>query len=220
MENMEKAVIQASLRTVTGKQVQALRREGKLPAVLYGHNFEPKPITLDLRTASRILHSVTASSLVTIDLEGKEHAALVRDRQRDFIKGHLLHVDFQVVSMTEALRAFVGVEHVGASPAVKDLDGILITGLTEIEVECLPQDLPERVVIDFSNLKHIGDTIHVRDIQLGDKVRILTDPEELLVIVTFTGPATVEAEAVEEVAAGEPEVIERGKKLEEKEPAE
>ncbi|MDZ4159203.1 MAG: hypothetical protein U1B80_05360, partial [Anaerolineaceae bacterium] len=92
--------------------------------------------------------------------------------------------------------------------------------LTEIGVESLPQDLPERVVIDFSTLKNIGDTIHVRDIQLGDKVRILSDPEELLVIVSSSGPAAVEAEAVEEVAAGEPEVIERGKKLEEKEPGE
>ncbi len=214
MEIMEKVVIKAERRQVTGKKVRALRRQGKLPAVLYGHRFEPTPVTLDKKSASRILHHVTSSSLVTIELDGTEHATLVRDKQRDFILGDLLHVDFMVVSMTETLRAMVGIEISGNAPAVKDHNGVLITGLTELEVECLPQDLPERIVVDISNLKEIGDGIHVRDIHLSDKVRVLSDPEEMVVIITTMAPEVVEEEVLVEEAAEEPKVIERGKREE------
>lgn len=215
MEAMEKVVIKADRREVTGKKVRALRREGKLPAVLYGYRFEPTPITLDKKSASRILHHVTSSSLVTIELDGKEHATLVRDKQRDFILGNLTHVDFMVVSMTETLRAMVGIEISGSAPAVKDHNGVLITGVTELEVECLPQDLPERVVVDLSNLKEIGDGVHVSDIHLSEKVRVLNDPEEMVVIITTLAAEEVEEKVLVEVEAGkEPEVIERGKREE------
>ncbi len=210
---MEKITIYATQRDVTGKKVGALRRQGKLPAVLYGHNFNPTPITLDRHDATLALSHLTSSSLVTINLDGKEHAALVREKQRDFIKNELLHVDFQVVSLTEKIRAKVGVVLTGTSPAVKVYNGVVLTGLEEIEVECLPQDLPDRIVVDISNLQEIGDGIYVRDLNLGDKVEILEDKDEMIVIITG---GTAEEEIVEEVAEGaEPEVIEKGKKEEE-----
>lgn len=210
---MEKAVINATRRTVTGKKVGALRRDGKLPAVIYGHKIETTPVTLDKRDATRVLHRLTASSLVTINFEGKEHAALVREKQRDYILGDLLHVDFQVVSLTEKIRATVSVELVGIAPAVKEYNGIVLTGLEALEVESLPQNLPERFVVDISKLTKIGDSIHVRDIQAGDKVEVLTDPDEM--IVNITGGAKEEEITEEEAGAEEPEVIERGKKEEE-----
>ncbi len=210
---MEKVVLDATRRTVTGKQVGALRRQGLLPAVLYGHHFDPTPISLNAREASRLLSTMTASSLVTIKLDGKEHAALVREKQRNFIRGSLLHVDFQVVSLTEKIRTKVGIELQGTSPAVKDYNGYVSIGLNELEVESLPQDLPERITVDISGLANIGDGIYVRDIQLSDKVEILDSPEEVIAVVTFTGEEEEEAEEV--VAAEEPEVIERGKKEEE-----
>ncbi|MCL4560443.1 MAG: 50S ribosomal protein L25 [Chloroflexi bacterium] len=211
---MEKVVLDATRRTVTGKQVGALRRQGLLPAVLYGHHFDPTPISLDERVASRLLSTMTASSLVTIKLDGKEHAALVREKQRNFIRGNLLHVDFQVVSLTEKIRTKVGIELQGTSPAVKDYNGYVSIGVDELEVECLPQDLPERIVVDISTLANIGDGIYVRDIQLSDKVQILGNPEEVVAVVTFTGE---EEEVEEAVTAEEPEIIERGKKEEEEE---
>ncbi|NPV76913.1 MAG: 50S ribosomal protein L25 [Anaerolineae bacterium] len=210
---MEKAVINATRRTVTGKKVGSLRREGKLPAVIYGHHVDATPITLDKRQTTRVLQQLTASSLVTINLEGKEHAALVREKQRDYILGDLLHVDFQIVSLTEKIRATVSVELTGTAPAVKEYNGIVLTGLEELEVESLPQDLPERFIVDISKLAKIGDSIHVRDIQAGDKVEILTDPDEMIVIIT--GGAKEEEITEEEGGAEEPEVIERGKKEEE-----
>ncbi len=210
---MDKVVLKAEQRTVIGKQVSQLRRQGKLPGVIYGHQVESTPITVDLREATRLLSTLTASSLITIDLDGKENAVLVREKQRDFIRGTLLHVDFQAVSLTEKIRAEVGIELTGTAPAVKDYNGIVVTGVNSLEVEALPQDLPERFVIDISNLKNIGDGIYVRDIPVTEKVEILENLDEMVVIVTS---AMKEEEAVEGVpTTEEPEVIEKGKKEEE-----
>ncbi len=211
---MEKVILSADRRTVTGKQVNAIRREGKLPAVIYGHNFEATPISLDLKETTKVLSGLTSSSLVTLVLEGKEFPALVRDRQRDYIKNRLIHLDFQVVSLTEKIRANVSVDMDGVSPAVKDYNGVVVTGLSELEVECLPQDLPERLVVDLSKLKRIGDAIHVKDISFGEKVTIHQDPEEMIVLVTSGTEEAVEEE-IAEGEAEEPEVIEKGKKEEE-----
>jgi large subunit ribosomal protein L25 len=210
---MEKTVLLATRRTVTGKQVGQLRRQGKLPAIMYGHNFTTTPITLDLRDASRALERITGSSLVTITLEGEDKAALVREKQRNYITNVLLHVDFQVVSLTEKLRATVGIQLSGLSPAVKDFNGVVVSGMDKIEVECFPQDLPERIVVDVSVLKKIGDGIYVRDLKSIENVTILENPDEMVAIVTATA---AEEEVVEAVAGvDEPEVIEKGKKEEE-----
>jgi len=209
---MEKVVLHATRRSVTGKQVGVLRREGKLPAVLYGHGFETTAILLDLREATRTLAHLTGSSLITIELDGKGHTALVREKQRDYIRNVLLHVDFQVVSMTEKIRAQVPVVITGVAPAVKDFNGVVVTGLDEIEVEALPQDLPQQFVIDIANLVNIGDGIYVRDVVVSDKVHIHEGKDEMIVVIT----AEMGEEAAEEAAEApaEPEVIERGKKEE------
>lgn len=212
---MEKAVIQATVRNVTGKKVRALRRQGQLPGVLYGHNFKPTPISMDLHDTTKILSSTTSSSIVTVVVDGKENAALVREKQRDFIKGTLKHIDFLVVSLTEKLRATVSLEFVGVSAAVKDYNGILVTNLDSLEVECLPSDLPEKIEVDLSKLAEIGDVIHVKDIQPGSKVDVLDHPDEVVAVVNMQRE---EAEEVTEgAAAAEPEVIEKGKKEEESE---
>lgn len=209
---MEKVLIEATRRTVTGKQVGALRRAGKLPGVMYGHNFEPAAIEMDFRSASRILKKASQSQIVTIALDGKELATLVRERQMDYIRNEFLHVDFQVVSLTEKIRSKVSIELVGVSPAVKDLNGVVVHEMTEIEVEGLPQDLPEKYSVDVSGLTSIGQSILVSALKVSDKIEILHDLDDVVVVIT--GGA---GEEVEEVVEGvvEPEVIERGKKEEE-----
>jgi large subunit ribosomal protein L25 len=219
---MEKVVLKAEKRDVIGKQVKALRREGKLPAVIYGRHTEPIIVSLDSHTASLVLGKLTSSSLVTIDLDGQEYPALVREKQRDYIKNRLLHVDFLAVSLTESLRASVAVNFVGVSPAVKDFNAVLVANLQSLEVECLPADLPEGIDVDISVLARPGDGIRVRDVQVSDKVQILNDPDTMVAVATF---AKVEEEAVavpgaEGVAPteAEPELaVERGKKEEEEE---
>ncbi len=212
---MEKVVIEATLRTVKGKKVGAMRREGKLPAVLYGHKFDSTAITLNLREASRVLHGLTASSLIYIKLEGKEHAALVREKQRDYLRNILKHVDFQVVSLTEKIRAGVSIILEGTSPAVKDLNGLIITELDAIEVEAFPQDLPEKIILDLGKLAKIGDHLTVKDIVLSDKVQILANPDDVIAIVTMAKSEEAVGEGEGEAISSEPEIIEKGKKEEE-----
>ena len=215
---MEKVVIKATKRSVIGKQVRALRRQGELPAIIYGHNLKPVNISLNAHEATQVLNRITASSLVMIDLDGKEYPTLVRERQRNPVKSVYVHIDFQVVSLTEMIRAKVAVQLVGVSPAVKDFSAILVTGYSELECEALPQDLPERIQVDISSILKIGDGIHVRDIVISDKVKILDNPSEMIVLATAP-KAEVEEVVTPEVAevaeGGEPEVLEKGKKEEE-----
>ena len=217
---MEKVVLNATKRDVVGKQVKALRREGKLPAVIYGRHTEPVNINLDAHSASLALAKLTSSSLVTLKVDGTEYPALVREKQRDYIKNRLLHVDFLAVSMTELLRTNVNVHFIGVSPAVKDFNAVLVKNLEQLEVECLPTDLPEAIEVDISAMKRPGEGIRVRDVQISDKVRILNDSDTMVAVATFAkveeeGAAVPGAEVVTPAAA-EPELsVERGKKEDE-----
>jgi large subunit ribosomal protein L25 len=217
---MEKVVLNASKRDVVGKQVKALRREGKLPAVIYGRHTEPININLDAHSASMALGKLTSSSLVTINVDGTEYLALVREKQRDFIKNRLLHVDFLAVSMAEKLRARVSVYFTGVSGAVKDFNAVLVKNLEQLDVEALPNDLPERIEVDITPLARPGDGIRVRDVKVSDNVRILNDADTMVAVATFAkveeeAAAVPGAEAVTPTAT-EPELaVERGKKEEE-----
>jgi len=209
---MEEIVLNAKPRSVVGKQVKALRRQGELPAIIYGHHTEPVPISLNLREASRTLAGISPSQLFKVKVEGKEHTVLVRERQRHPVRGELLHLDLLAVSMTEKLRATVPIAFEGESPAVEDLNGVLVVSLEQLEVESLPGDLPERFTVDISGLKNYGDSITVGDMEVPAGVEILTPAEEVVVVVTAPQAEVVEEE-VEDIA--EPEVVERGKKEEE-----
>lgn len=123
---------------------------------------ETTPILLDAYEGSQTLSYLTSSSLVTIDLDGEQYLAQVREKQRDFIKNRLVHVDFQILSLTEKMRAEVGIELTGTAPAVKNLNAEIHTGLTAMEVECIPQDMPERIVVDISGLTELGDSPRAR----------------------------------------------------------
>lgn len=219
---MEELVLEAKKREAIGKKVKALRQAGGLPAIIYGREVDPIPVTLDDREVNRIMSGITSSQLVVVDVEGDRYSTLVRDRQRDPIRGNLLHIDFLAVSMTEKLRASVVIELEGDSPAVKE-GGIIVTGQEVLEVQSLPTDLPERIMVDISQLENIGDAIYVRDLVLSSDVEVLTDLDEMVVLITH--PAVVEEEVeeeeIEEYEEGlEPEVIERGKKEEEGDEAE
>ena len=208
---MDKIVLEATRREVVGKKVKILRREGKLPAVVYGFGLETTPILLDAREASRILDSVGSSTLVYVSIDGTEHAALVRERQHEVIYRTLLHVDFQAVSLKETVRASVTlIFGDDEAPAVREFGAILIQSQESVEIECLPQDLPERITIDLKMLNEVGDTILVKDLDVPEGVTILDDPDATVVVATYA-ETVPEEEELDEVEEGiEPEVIERG----------
>jgi len=218
---MEKVVIKATKRDVAGKQVNALRRAGQLPAVIYGKHIEPITISLEAHSASLALAKLTSSSIVTIDVDGREFPTLVREKQRDFIKNRLLHVDFLAVSLTEKIRAEVSLRFIGVSPAVKDFNAILVHNLEQFHVECLPTDLPEYIEVDISRLSRPGEGLRVRDIAVAGNIRVLED-EDIMVAVAAASKieeAVPGAAGAEEApSAEEPELsVDRGKKEEDEE---
>jgi large subunit ribosomal protein L25 len=207
---MEKVVLKAEKRTVTGKQVRQLRRAGQLPGVVYGYNFEPTAISLDAHSAQKVIPHLTSSSIVNIDLDGKLIPALVREKQKNYIKNLLTHVDFLAVSMTEKIRADVSLRFIGLAPAIKEFSAAIVNNMDSVEVEALANDLPERIDVDLSVLAKIGDSIHVRDLVIPAEVTLLTDVDEMVAVATATHEEVVEVVPSEEVVA-EPEVIEKGK---------
>jgi large subunit ribosomal protein L25 len=218
---MNKIVLKATRREVIGKKVKILRREGKLPALLYGHGLESTPIVMGMHEASKILANVGSSTLISVELEGKEHAALVRERQIDVIYRHLIHVDFQALSLTETTTAQVplvlGEE---SAPAIKAYSAVLLMGMDQVEIECLPQDLPESIVVDVTGLESIGDSVQVRDLIPPDGVKILGDMQAMVVVATAQMGEEEEDELELELEledGTEPEVIEKGKGEEDEE---
>lgn len=217
---MEKTIIKANKRKITGKKVRALRRSGKLPAVIYGNKIDnPISIELEAHEAFRVLRSAGSSTLLTIELDGTEYPTLIREKQMDYIKNTPIHVDFVAVSLTEKTTALVSVYMEGDAPAVKDFGAILVTGAVELEVECLPTDLPENFTVDVSTITDIGSGIYVKDVEMPNGVEMLTDPEEMIVVATAAAveeePEVEEGELLEAEEMEEPEVIEKGKREDE-----
>jgi large subunit ribosomal protein L25 len=213
---MSEVVLQAQKRTVTGRKVGALRREGKLPAVMYGSDFESTPILLDLHETSLAMRSVSSSTVITIDLEGEKHACLVQDQQIDYLRNQMKHCDFRVLTAGVAISAMVPLNFVGEAPAVESFGGVLMTTLNEIEVEAKPNDLPASLDVDLSVLTDLGVNILVGDVAVPNGVTVLSDPE--VMVATVTVPAMEEEEEEDEELFDEdmePEVIEKGKQDEE-----
>lgn len=216
---MEKPKLVATKRTVTGKQVGQLRRAGKLPAVVYGKGVEPMAIEMDAREASRVIRHVHGAQLLDMVVDGQTHNVLLQDLQRDSIKGHFLHADFYVVDMTQPIRVRLPIHLVGTSFAVTSLSGVLVHGITELAVECLPADLILAVDADLGALKEIGNALHVRDLYLPKSIKVLADPDDLVARVTYQAKEEDLSTPVGAVAA-EVEVIEKGKIEEEGEEGE
>jgi large subunit ribosomal protein L25 len=193
---MEKIVIEASKRDVIGKKVKALRRDGKLPAVVYGKEIDPMPIILDYREARQTLADIGANTLVTLTLDGKELLSLVRDKQFSVIKRVLLHVDFQAVTLTERITTTVPIAIDGEAPAVSEYNGLLVTEMEDLDVEAQAQNLPDAISVDVSGLTEIGDNILVKDLVIADDVKILNHPDEIVIVVA--APTTLEIEIEEE----------------------
>ena len=214
---METVVLNATKRDITGKHVKTLRKEGKLPAVLYGYGIESTPIVMDLRETTKTLSHIGISTLITINLDGKKYNVLVRERQRDVILRTLLHVDFQTVSLTETIRTQVSIIlGTQESPAVSNYGAVLTMGVEKLEVEALPQNLPEHIVVDVSSLEMIGDSIQVKDLVLPENVEALGDLSAMVVSAAAPASEQESEEDTEEMAAvgGEPDVIEKGKQEE------
>ncbi|MBK8137692.1 MAG: 50S ribosomal protein L25 [Chloroflexi bacterium] len=214
---MAEYTIDAQNRTVTGKKVGALRREGIVPATIYGPKQTPVNIQVPYRHLELALAKAGGSHLIELSTGTFTQTVLVRDVQRNPISRKITHVDFFALDMTAKLRTNVPVHYIGESPAVLAKLGVLVTGATALHVELLPSLLMDHIAVDVSTLSEVGDAIHVGDLKLAAGIVILNDPEELLARVTQTAAArSDEDEAAEELASSaEPEVVKKGKTEEE-----
>jgi large subunit ribosomal protein L25 len=209
-------VIEAQARTPGGKNAnKRLRKAGRIPAVIYGRGKQPVVVSVNPNEVRAILYSETGrNTIFAVSVDGSaQNNAMVKEYQLDPVQGNLIHADFLEIAMDRLLELTVNVELVGEAEGVKIDGGIMDFVTRSIEVECLPSDIPESIKVDVSALK-INDYIRVKNILTAAKVKILSDPE--IVIVTIVPPikeeVPVEAAVVE---AAEPEVIKKGKAVEE-----
>jgi large subunit ribosomal protein L25 len=208
-------------REGTGKaHAKRLRRAGEVPAILYG-SAQPVNVAVAPRDIHRLVHGHEGSTQllsVTFADSGESRMAIIRDLQYDPVSEDLIHVDLQEVAMDRAIQVSVAVRHVGESIGVKESSGILEMILRDVQVSCLPANIPAVLDADITGL-HIGDVLTVRDLRAPEGVRILNDPGQA--VATVAPPAVEEAAAVaaptEVVAAAEPEVLSERKPKEEDE---
>jgi large subunit ribosomal protein L25 len=213
---MENMTLLAEPRRPGRHQLRELRNANRVPAVVYGKGLEPKPISVSVRDLHQALRKAGGGLLSLQIGDQAPLQVLMREVQRDPIKHHVLHVDFQAVSMTEKLRLDVPIVPEGEAPALATPDLVLVRHLDTIEVECLPADIPTHIVADLSRLKGEEDVVYVRDLIVPPGVEVLAEPDQVVFSLTFTR-AAVEEEGVAEVAPGEVEVVAKGKAKEEEE---
>jgi large subunit ribosomal protein L25 len=198
---MSQVVFAARNRTDKGSAVsRRIRRNGRIPAVVYGRSGKALSIELDALEFVNNAKGISESTIVTINIDGQTRQAFVKDTQRNIIDGNILHVDFYEVEAGVSLRARVSV-HVHGNPIGVREGGILESPLHEIEVECLPGELPERIDVDITDLK-ANQSIHVRDLALGSGVRIISNPDQVVALVKFAR-ADAETAGEGEAAAAE-----------------
>jgi len=222
---LETNVLEAQVRKPgTKNEARRVRREGKIPAVVYGAGKDSLPVTVDPRVVTRILNSESGhNTIFDLTLDGEKTKAMIVDWQYEPIKGRLLHIDLKRIALDRVLTVSVPIELKGEAEGVKTQGGILEQMLREVEIECLPADIPSYIELDVTQLT-FGKVLRVSDLPQSDKIKFLTDENQPVAHVTSVKEevvATPEAAAAEAAAApAEPEVIKKGKQETEEEGAE
>lgn len=187
-------------RTLLGKRTHQLRRQGIVPAVVYGHKIDPTPVAVDSKELERVYLRAGNNSIVDLHV-GKDATAqkvFIHNVQRDPVKHLLSHVDFMVVNLLEEITTTVSIVLVGESPAVKAGDGILIHPMDHLQIRTLPTNVPQVLEVDISGLDEVDKALYVSDIEVPANVHVLSPEEELVAKVS-----ALRAEPEEEVEAEE-----------------
>jgi large subunit ribosomal protein L25 len=204
----DKISLKADKRQITGHKVNRLRREGLIPANLFGKGITSESIQVNFKEFETVFDKAGETGIITLTFDGKDHPVLVSDIHTHPVSGDPLHVDFRQVNLKEKIEAAVPVELIGESPAEKAGNTVVLM-VDEIEVEALPADLPEKFEIDISMLTEAGQLVHVKDLAVdASKVEVKTDPEMIVVKVEEPQKEVV----IEEPVATEGETPAEGEK--------
>jgi large subunit ribosomal protein L25 len=200
---MEQIELQGTTREILGKKVRFLRREGITPVHLFGHDIESVALQCDTSELKRILAQAGKARLISLRLDKAEkpRKVVVRQIQRDPPTGELLHVDFYQVIMAEKMKVEIPIVLVGEAPALKSKENMLMQEMSNLTIECLPDEIPPSIELDISHLTESEQTIQVRDIKLGEGITVLDGPEHIVVKIGFLSVEKVEK--VEKVAEEE-----------------
>ncbi|GAB6277215.1 MAG: 50S ribosomal protein L25 [Rectinema sp.] len=204
MEHIELKV--SPREKLTKGELNKARKSGRVPAQLYGKEIAPMSIFLERDDFVNVARRVTESMIIDLNLEGKKYAALMKEIQKENISGEILHIDFNLIERGRRIRVKVPLHLVGSAKGVRE-GGILEHAIHDIEVECEPDVLPEKIEIDISGLE-VNHALHLRDVAIPEGVKLLTNPETVIAIIKFAR-AEVEQPAQPEVAEAEGEVPEQ-----------
>ncbi len=204
----QRLTITSRRRELTGKKVKHLRSEGGLPANIYGPNTDSVPITLDQLELRDVLKKAGETQLIDLSVEGEDapRTVLISDVQRHHISGKPIHIDFYQVDMTEKIEVAVPLEiDTDEAPALKEHVGLVIQRLEEITIRILPDEIPEDIKVDVSEMKEVGDAVYVRDLNAVQQYEVVTDPD--LMVLAVVEEETEEEVEVESVASELPEIV-------------
>ena len=176
--------LQAKKRDQFGRAVKQIRKENLIPAELYGHGIENEHLSVNTKEFGDILNEVGESTVIDLVVDEKTHPVLIKDIHYHPVTDAVLNIDFYQVKMDEKITATVELEFVGESIAVKDLGGVLIKSVSELEVEAFPADLPPSIEVNLEALKKIGDSIQIKDLAISEKATVFADPETTIATVT------------------------------------
>jgi large subunit ribosomal protein L25 len=181
---MSEFTLQVKVREQAGKSLYALRKEGSIPAVMYGHGTKPQMFWVQYVNFSKLYAKAGESSIVEIAPEkGQKANVIIQDVQLDPLSSRFSHVDFFQVRMDEKLETRIPLEFIGEAPAVREMGGILLKPVEEVLVSCLPKDLPHSLVIDLSVLKTFEDHIQIKDMKIPAGVEVLTEMDTTVALV-------------------------------------
>ena len=166
--------IKATLREASQK-LDDVRASGNVPGIIYGPNFENKLISFVVEDIKKLINESSDNTKVAVELDGQEHVCIIKEAQLDFMKNRVIHVDFMVLDNSRKIKANVPLNFVGESLAVKKLAAVPKFFMQEVLVSCLPVDMPEVIDVDLANLVDLDSIIHVGDLNVSDKVEILSD---------------------------------------------
>ena len=198
---MREIPITVARRSKVGKGfARRARMAGDIPGVVYGPDIDPIPVAVEEREFRAAMRDATSSSILNLNLDGKETKAVLRDMQRDPLTNRVLHVDFHAISMNRPIHVSIPIKFTGTPVGVKVDGGIMQTTMRELDISCLPANIPDDLQVDVTELG-IGDSVHVQDVSI-DNVDILSEARRTIVVIS--APTVIKAEAAEEeVAEGE-----------------
>lgn len=203
---MEKQSLRLEPRSVTGKKVKLLRRAGLVPASICGRGVPTETFQLDAKTFGQVYQKVGRSGLIDLDMPGGTRSAFVRQVQINPVSRAPIHVDFRIVDLTVEITADVPIVAVGENRLVERGEGVLQMPHATLHVRALPGDLPQNIEIDISGIEDFDTVLHVRDLNLGDKVVVLTPEDEAVATITRSRMEVEAEEVAAEAAEGEPEL--------------